>query len=345
MYEVLLAVKSNFLLQELKRLPVWGDSTGFQIQEITDDYDHLITKLKKKKYHLILLEALPENQAVSLLQKIKKENLCQAAVIISEFPDFKTVRKSFLLGADDFFAVPLEISQFISLFSKIENAEHGKIAAEICQKEELITFFEHVDGSIKERLDELFYHTISEYRDSLEADMFLKRIMDGVVSDLFERYEWLKYYFAEEDFLSLNYDSLETEERVKKRVDDFYSFFVEFSELYPAHGEGLDEILIYILNRPEGDLKQKTISEELFINRSYLSTVFTAQLGSSFVDYVNTVKMKRAAYLLKHTRMKIIDIAGLLDYKDMGYFLKRFKAKYNVTPSQYRIPETYEFQI
>ena len=55
--------------------------------------------------------------------------------------------------------------------------------------------------------------------------------------------------------------------------------------------------------------------------------------------------MKRAAYLLKNTKMKIIDIAGALDYKDMGYFLKRFKARYGVTPSQYRIPENYEFQI
>lgn len=107
----------------------------------------------------------------------------------------------------------------------------------------------------------------------------------------------------------------------------------------------MDKILLYILNRPEEDLKQKTISEELYINRSYFSTMFTAQIQINFVDYVNIVKMKRAAYLLKHTKRKVIDIAGALDYKDMGYFLKKFKAKYGVTPSQYRIPETYEFQI
>lgn len=73
--------------------------------------------------------------------------------------------------------------------------------------------------------------------------------------------------------------------------------------------------------------------------------VFSAQMGVNFVDYINNVKMKRAAYLLTHTRLKIIEIAGALDYKDMGYFLKRFKAKYGITPSQYRIPESYEFQI
>ena len=346
MYDVMLAVKSRLLLQELKRLHIWGESTGFQIRETTADFEHLITRLRKTKYHLVLLEASSDHQLASLLQMIKKERLCQAIAVVSETADFKTVRKSFLLGSDDYFVLPFEISQFITLFSKIENVEHGKIAAEICQKDELLSLFEHVDFSIKERLDELFYRTISEFRDTLEAASHIKRIVDSVVVDLFEKYEWMNYYFAADDFLSGNYGISEYEEEgIQKMIEAFYGFFVDFSELYPVHGGGIDDILLYILNRPEGDLRQKTISEELYLNRSYLSTVFAAQIGINFVNYVNTVKMKRAAYLLKHTKMKVIDIAGVLDYKDMGYFLKRFKAKYGVTPSQYRIPETYEFHI
>lgn len=345
MYTVMLAVKSGPILQELKRLRIWKDSTGFQICKITDDFEKVITDLRQTKYHLVLLEAMPDNHMLSLLEIIKKEKLCKAVAIVSQTADFKTVRKSFLLGTDDYFVTPFEISQFIALFSKIENAEHGKIAEEICQKEELLSLFEHVDYSIKERLDELLYSTLSEYRDMGEAFSYLKRIFDGVVSELFERYEWLGLYFAEEDYLLQEGDSFEYEDIIKRSMEDFYAFFIEFSELYPVHGEGLEDMILYILNRPEGDLKQKTISEELYMNRSYLSTVFSAQIGINFVDYVNTIKMKRAAYLLKHTKRKVIDIAGALDYKDMGYFLKRFKAKYGVTPSQYRLPENYEFQI
>lgn len=345
MYTVMLAVKSQTILQELKRLRIWGDSTGFQICKITDDFKELPASLREKKYHLVLLEAMPDNHMLSFLETIKKEKLCKAVAIVSQTAEFKTVRKSFLLGADDYFLAPFEISQFIALFRKIENAEHGKIAEEICLEEELLGLFEHVDFSIKERLDEMLYRTLSEYRDMEEAFSYVKRIIEGVLEELFERYGWLGLYFAKEDYLSWDSDYLEYEDNMKKSLEDFYSFFVEFSELYPVHGEGLDDMILYILNRPEGDLKQKTISEELYINRSYLSTVFSAQIGVNFVDYVNTVKMKRAAYLLKHTKMKVIDIAGVLDYKDMGYFLKRFKAKYGVTPSQYRLPETYEFQI
>lgn len=344
MYAVLLAVKSKSLLRELKRLRIWGDSTGFQICETTSDFENLFEKLRKKHYHLVLLEQTPDNYVLTFLQTVKSEKLCEAVAIVSQNPDFKTVRKSFLMGADDYLATPFEISHFISLFSKIENAEHGKIAAEICRKEELLNYFEHADNTIKEYLDELLYKALSEYIDSAEAFAYVKRIVDSVMTELFERYEWLGFYFAPEDYAPQETYS-DYEKMIQRCMEDFYMFFLEFSELYPAHGDGLDEILLHILNRPEGDLKQKTISEELYINRSYLSTVFAAQIRVNFVDYVNMVKMKRAAYLLKHTKMKVIDIAGTLDYKDMGYFLKRFKAKYGVTPSEYRIPETYEFQI
>lgn len=345
MYTVLLAAKSKIILQELKRLRIWGDSTGFQICEVTSDFEKLIEKLKETHYHLVLLEATSDNHVTSLLGTIKKEKLCKAVAIVSGNPDFTMVRKCFLLGVDDFLVMPFKISHFISLFSKIENAEHGKIAAEICRKEELLNYFEHVDCAIKEYLDEMFYTVLSEYINLSEAFACVKRILDSVIRELFERYKWLVFYFAPEDYIPLEGEVPDYEEMIQKGFEDFYTFFLEFSELYPAHAEGLDDILLYILNRPEGDLRQKTISEELYINRSYLSTVFAAQIRVNFVDYVNTVKMKRAAYLLKHTKMKVIDIAGALDYKDMGYFLKRFKAKYGVTPSQYRIPEVYEFQI
>ena len=134
MYSVLLAVKNKIILQELKRLRIWGDSSGFQICEITSDFEKLIEKLRETHYHLVLLEATSDNHVTAFLGTIKKEKLCKAIAIVSENPDFKTVRKSFLLGVDDFFAAPFEISHFISLFSKIKNAEHKKMAAEINRK-------------------------------------------------------------------------------------------------------------------------------------------------------------------------------------------------------------------
>lgn len=345
MYTVLLAVKNKEILEELKKLRIWGEVTGFEICEITSDFDHLIEKMREEKYQLLLLEAASDNHVLTLLRTIKKEKLCRGLALVCQNPEFKIVRKSFLLGVDDFLAAPFETSQFISLFSRIENKEHGELAQEICKKEELLTYFEKTDSAVKDYLDKLLYSALSDYHDLTESFAYLKRIMTDVLAELFEQYSWLNHYFDREDYLLSEEEDADYEEMIQKSVDSFYEFFQEFSDLYPSHGEEVEEILLYILDRPDSDLRQKTISEELHMNRSYLSMIFAAQSGQNFVDYINVVKMKRAAFLLKHTDMKIIDIAGRLDFKDMGYFLKKFKAKFGVTPSQYRIPETYDFQI
>lgn len=345
MYEVLLAVKSPSIIRELKKLRIWGEPTGFRIRGTVEDFDQLIPRLQEFRYDLLFLENLSHNQTVTLLRKIKNENLCCATAIVCGYVDFNTVRKSFLLGADDFFVTPFEADQLFVLFSKIRNKDHGNAAGEICQKEVLMELFENQDFSIRERLDEVVCRALTQSRDLTETSAYLKRIIDSVIQDLFEKYQWLDYYFDKNEYLAANCESLDLEKEIRRNIEDFYSFFVEFTELYPSHGENLEKFLQYILCHPEADLRQKTIAEELYINRTYLSTLFTAQVEVSYVDYVNIVKMKRAAWLLKHTKMKVIDIAGILDFKDMGYFLKRFKAKYGVTPSQYRIPENYEFHI
>ena len=63
-----------------------------------------------------MLEATPDYPVLNLLQTIRQEKLCQAIAMVGQTAEFKIVRKSFLLGVDDYLITPFEISQFISLF-------------------------------------------------------------------------------------------------------------------------------------------------------------------------------------------------------------------------------------
>ena len=114
----------------------------------------------------------------------------------SVFPAAGWVRDIHIHGADTFTFSAGNAPGFVHFY-----AEHGKIAAEICRKDELLSYFEHVDPAIKEYLDEMLYATLSEYMDLSEAFAYLKRIMDSVVTELFDRYEWLNFYFLKEDHL------------------------------------------------------------------------------------------------------------------------------------------------
>ena len=124
------------------------------------------------------------------------------------------------------------------------------------------------------------------------------------------------------------------------------SLFAIKCELLPrVDNETIDSAVNYITSHPEGDLRQTSVAEKLYINSSYLSTVFTAHTNRRFVDYVNDVRLRRAARLLLSTDLKIADIAERLEYHDLAYFSKLFKRKFGMTPSLYRIPDNYNYQI
>lgn len=365
MYDVLIAAHSETLIQRLLELHIWGELTGFRVRNIltedesllgslrqSDDLpvlleneDQLLSHLRQNRYPLVLLEEYGDGRTAALLRTIKNENLCRAVAIMDEAPRFQLVRQAFLGGADDYCVLPFEMSPFIALFSKVENAEHGQLAAEIYHEEELTSLFENADGAVKERLDEMFYRVITEYRDPEEGIAYLQRVTRSVVSTLFEQCAWLENYYDQADYLEAPYEFPGYDQEVRGRLDILYTLFTEFTALCPVHGEQMDPILDYILNNPESDLRQETLARELHINRTYLSTVFSAQVAMSYVEYVNMVRMARAAYLLRHTDRKVVDIATGLDYHDMGHFLKRFRARYGMTPSQYRIPESYNYMI
>ncbi len=109
---------------------IWGEVSGFQIEDVTEDYEHLCTRIRERKPQLLLLEPDAENPDMIILEEIKREKLCKAVAMVSVFPDFKTVRKCFLLGAYHRNRQPL----FLLSLSQNGMFCYSKIALTICYK-------------------------------------------------------------------------------------------------------------------------------------------------------------------------------------------------------------------
>ncbi len=82
------------------------------------------------------------------------------------------------------------------------------------------------------------------------------------------------------------------------------------------------------------------IAESLGISSSYLSRTFKKDTGVRLQDYVNQVRVERAANLLVYSEETIPRIAEYVNFPSQSYFGKIFKAAKNMTPKQYR--ETYK---
>ena len=75
---------------------------------------------------------------------------------------------------------------------------------------------------------------------------------------------------------------------------------------------------------------------KLNYSKSQLNRVFQKRYGVSPHEYLIDYKFRYARNLLSHSKMKVIDIATQVGYKNLSQFNVIFKKKFGVTPSEYR---------
>lgn len=98
----------------------------------------------------------------------------------------------------------------------------------------------------------------------------------------------------------------------------------------------LRKVIAYIDTDLEADLSLKNLSEHLGVNASYLSTLFSKEMGMSLTDYVNKSRLDHAKLLLANTELPIKTIALRCGIADIHYFSRLFKRNIGMTPKTYR---------
>ncbi len=79
-----------------------------------------------------------------------------------------------------------------------------------------------------------------------------------------------------------------------------------------------------------------TIAQATGLSRYYVSHLFKELMNTTFVNYVNELRLTRAAMLLTTTDTPIIEIAGMSGFNNISNFNRAFKMYHDTTPSKYR---------
>lgn len=105
----------------------------------------------------------------------------------------------------------------------------------------------------------------------------------------------------------------------------------------------LRRITEYINDNFCNNITLDTISQETDLSRYYISHLFKELMNTTFVNYLNELRLNRAAMLLTTTDTPVIEIAGLSGFNNISNFNRAFKMYYNTTPSKYRKSERQAF--
>ena len=84
------------------------------------------------------------------------------------------------------------------------------------------------------------------------------------------------------------------------------------------------------------EIPLNTIAAEVGMSPSYFSSIFSKEMGKTFVEYLTEIRMDRAKELLMCSSMKTSEIGYEVGYKDPHYFSYIFKKTQNCTPKEFR---------
>ncbi|MBU3915349.1 helix-turn-helix domain-containing protein [bacterium] len=191
---------------------------------------------------------------------------------------------------------------------------------------------EEIRDNLNDVLSEIFLEGISNINllkfRMLELFVLISRTMLEVGGNIDEFYHLTSQYI------------INTE-----KLDDIYSFSLWLKEILN------DFILSVIKTRKKlgqvnraveyikkNLIKKLTISEVasfVAMSESRFSFVFRQEMGTSFPEYVNSLKVEKAKDMISNRNIPFTEIATGLSFYDQSYFTKTFKKFVGLTPKQY----------
>ncbi|MDQ0877039.1 two-component system response regulator YesN [Paenibacillus sp. V4I3] len=257
-------------------------------------------------------------------------------------PSVKRLQESYTSAVlrlqESFFHKPCSVILHDSYGSEV-NSEHYQVPAELFNRfqEALVEEnFEDISRLLNTVTTDIHQHpgtlivSVKElyYRFALEMDKFA-RSRNVILFDVSEENNVPWKLILECHFLD------DIHRVITQKLDELKQSFRERGN--GSMSSASSRIIRYIhLHFAEDNLSVQDVSDHMQMTASHLISIFKEATGKTIKQYVTEYRMEKAKDLLRNNRLKVLDVASQVGFKDGEHFAKIFRKSTGMTPSEYR---------
>ena len=120
-----------------------------------------------------------------------------------------------------------------------------------------------------------------------------------------------------------------------ENYEEARSVFREFSSNEGHYKADVAKTLEYMETNYMHRLTLSSISANVNLSSSYLCRIFKSEVGTSITNYLNNLRVRKAATLIKENTLSMKEISSMVGIDDQLYFSRLFKKCMGISPSEY----------
>jgi YesN/AraC family two-component response regulator len=102
------------------------------------------------------------------------------------------------------------------------------------------------------------------------------------------------------------------------------------------HSDVVFKITNHIKKNCAEKLTLDSLAREVYLSKSYLSSIFKQETGMSLTSYITKVRVEKSKKMLIEDSVGLAAIASQCGFKDQSYFTKVFKKETGISPKRFR---------
>lgn len=156
-------------------------------------------------------------------------------------------------------------------------------------------------------------------------------IVEQLLEDMLQEYEKEQKYYE----ITIKADLLKMLAIIAREYES--SSDISSQDIFRQYRDAVSEAIRYIDGHFTERIYMKDICKIAMMSHTYFTYLFRQISGKTFVEYVNSLRVRKAAEMLRNSDNSIQDICFDVGYNDPTYFDRVFKKITGLSPSKYRL--------
>ena len=111
---------------------------------------------------------------------------------------------------------------------------------------------------------------------------------------------------------------------------------ISYEHKFEQYSTLIQKAMEIIRKEYDSGITLEEAANQLYVSEEYLSSQFKKETGYNFTETVRKYRIEKMKELLRTTKYKMNQIAGLVGYSDPKYMSKVFKEEEGILPTEYR---------